>query len=57
VSNPRLDILGAQRRLYNPITTLFSRQCHKILQQLQANFPAFLRVKLRGENVVASDWL
>ena len=29
------------------------RQIHEVLQQLQADFLAFLRVKLRGENVVA----
>ena len=31
------------------------RQIHKILQQLQADLLAFLRVKLRGENIVAPD--
>jgi hypothetical protein len=31
------------------------RQFHKILQQLQADALAFLRVKLRGEDVVAPD--
>ena len=31
------------------------RQFHKILQQLQADLLAFLRVKLRGENIVAPD--
>lgn len=31
------------------------RQFHKTLQQLQADFLAFLRVKLRGENIIAPD--
>jgi len=31
------------------------RQFHEIFQQLQADLLAFLRVKLRGENIVAPD--
>ena len=30
---------------------------HKILQQLQSNLLAFLRVKLRGEHVVAPGYM
>ena len=33
----------------------FEQLVHKILQQLQADLLAFLRVKLRGENIVAPD--
>lgn len=41
------------REIKAQILTL--RQFHKILQQLQADLLAFLRVKLRGEDVVAPD--
>ncbi len=30
-------------------------QVHEVLQQLQPDFLAFFRVKLRGENIVAPD--